>query len=81
MKFEPDMTSRTRKNHSSKFVVKSVTRHLGLFYEAKKGVLYRLITQAYQIVPISDSYFLMRNFVVYKAIWVPICGNLRVLRN
>ena len=81
MKFQPDMTSRTKKNHSIKSVVKSVNPHLGLFYEAKKGLLYRLITLAYQIVPISDVHFLMHNFVVYKAIWVSICGDLRVLRN
>ena len=75
------MTSRNKKNDSIKSVVKLVNRHLGLFYEAKKGLLYRLITGVYQIVPISDVHFLMHNFVVYKAIWVSICGSMRVLRN
>ena len=57
MKFQPDMTFRTMKNHSVKSVIKSVNRQLGLFYEAKKGLIYKLITRAYQIIPISDVHF------------------------
>ena len=54
MKFQPDMISRTNKNHSLKFVRKAVICHLGLFYEAKKGLIYSQIIRAYVIVRISD---------------------------
>ena len=53
MKFQPDVTSRTKKNHSLKFVRKAVIRHLGIFYEAKKGLRCSQITRAYVKVRIS----------------------------
>ena len=54
MKFQPDMISRTKDKHSLKFAIKAVISHLSHFYEAKKGLIYSQITQAYGIVLLSD---------------------------
>ena len=68
-------------NHSFKFAVKADIRYLGLFYEAKKGLIHSQITRAYVSVLILDYNFLKPNFAPFKAICVCNCGNVRVLRN
>ena len=75
------MTPRTTENQGLNFVIKVATRHLGLFYEAKKGLIYNQITRAYVSVRISDLLFLKLHFILFKTAWVSICGHLRVLRN
>ena len=70
MKFQLDMTSRTKENRLSKFSFEAGFRRLSSFYEAKIGHFCRLFTLAHHTAPLSYIHFLKAIYAAFKSIWV-----------